>query len=147
MWTTRQAALGDHDDVLRFWESQGLGQTAEDEWEALVQGSSAIVLLAEVGSELAGTVIAAFDGWRAYIYHVAVAPQHRRRGLAQALIAEAEEHLTLAGARRIYVMVDGENTAGLALAAVSGYLPEGDIGLVKELPSRVPALFAGAARS
>lgn len=145
MWSIRQAGPGDHDEVLRLWESEGLGRTAEDEWEALVRGSSAIVLVAEVGSELAGAAIAAFDGWRAYIYHVAVAPQHRRRGLAQALIAEAEQHLTLAGARRIYIMVDGENTPGLALAAVSGYLPDGDIALVKELPSRVPALFTGAA--
>lgn len=145
MWSIRQAGLADHDQVLRFWESEGLGETAEDEWEALVLGSSATVLLAEVGSELAGTAIAAFDGWRAYIYHVAVAPRHRRHGLAQALIAESEQHLTLAGARRIYILVDGENTAGLALAALSGYLPEGDIALVKELPSRVPALFTGVA--
>lgn len=37
------------------------------------------------------------------------------------------------GARRAYVEMNDANTAGLALCGSSGFEPEGDIALVKEL--------------
>jgi ribosomal protein S18 acetylase RimI-like enzyme len=85
------------------------------------------------GEQLAGTVVVAFDGWRAYIYHIAVAPFARGPGLGRALLAEAEADLRTQGARRAYVEMSDANTAGLALCASSGFEPEGDIALVKEL--------------
>ncbi len=134
MWSFRRAGLTDHDAVVQLWAEVGLGRTTEEEWDALVSGPSSIVLLAESGG-LAGTAVAAFDGWRAYVYHVAVAPECRGMGLARELMDEAERHLTVAGAQRIYLMVKETNTAGLALAAFAGYLPEGDITMVKEIAS------------
>lgn len=134
MWTFRPAGIADHDAVIQLWAAVGLGRTTEEEWDALVSGPSSIVLLAESGG-LSGTAVATFDGWRAYIYHVAVAPECRGMGLARELMDQAEQHLTVAGAQRIYLMVKETNTAGLALAAHTGYLPEGDIAMVKETGS------------
>ncbi len=42
-------------------------------------------------------------------------------------------------------MLAGVEEGAFDLAAVSVYLPDDAIALVKELPSRVPALFTGAA--
>jgi ribosomal protein S18 acetylase RimI-like enzyme len=138
MWRIRQAGPEDHDAVLALWREVDLGQTEEDEWKAITEGPAATLLLAEDEGTLLGTAVAAFDGWRAYIYHVAVAPPYRQRGLAKALMAEAEEHLRRKGARRVYVLVHETNTAGLALAAAMGYQLVGDLGFVKELvPSSV----------
>jgi ribosomal protein S18 acetylase RimI-like enzyme len=85
------------------------------------------------GEHIIGTAIAAFDGWRAYIYHVATDEACRRQGIAFDLITSAEEHLVGAGASGVYVMVSQENTEGLALVGSRGYLPEGDLVLVKPL--------------
>jgi hypothetical protein len=49
------------------------------------------------------------------------------------LLAEAEADLRSQRARRAYVEMSEANTAGLALCASSGFEPEGDIALVKEL--------------
>jgi GNAT superfamily N-acetyltransferase len=111
MWRIRQAGPEDHDAVLALWREVDLGQTEEDEWKAITEGPAATLLLAEDEGTLLGTAVAAFDGWRAYIYHVAVAPPYRQRGLAKALMAEAEEHLRRKGARRVYVLVHETNTA------------------------------------
>lgn len=131
----RRAERRDRARVLSLWEQAGLDRTEEDEWEALVAGPHNLVLIAQEGDAITGTAVATFDGWRAYIYHVAVAPDARKQGLGRELMAAAEAHLRDSGARRVFIEVNQENTAGLALAAIAGYLPEGDIVLEKELQS------------
>jgi ribosomal protein S18 acetylase RimI-like enzyme len=101
----------------------------------VLTGNSATPLVAEDGGRIIGAAVASFDGWRAYIYHVAVAPEARRQGIARELMDASEERLRQRGARRVYALVNGDNTAGLALAAVSGYMPEGDVVMEKELLS------------
>ena len=133
----RQATQHDHDEVLRLWDTSGLGKTAPDEWEALVSGPTSAVLVATDAGEIVGTAVATYDGWRAYIYHVAVDPWRRREGVARALMLEAEMYLTEAGARYVYTMIGDRNTEGLALLGETGYLPEGDMVLAKRLAVRV----------
>ena len=132
-WAIRRAGHDDRDAVLKLWESAGLTSADEVEWQALIHGAAAKLLVSYEGEQLAGTAVVAYDGWRAYIYHVAVAPFTRGQGLGRALLAEAEADLTSQGARRAYVEVGEANTAGIALCTTSGYDPEGEIALVKEL--------------
>lgn len=129
----RRAERRDRARVLALWEEIGLERTEDDEWEALIDGPYNLVLVAQEADRLVGTVVATFDGWRAYVYHVAVAPDARRQGLGRQLMDAGEAHLRSSGARRIFLEIDQRNTAGLALAAEAGYLPEGDIVLEKVL--------------
>jgi ribosomal protein S18 acetylase RimI-like enzyme len=145
MITIRQAVEQDQGPVCRLWEETGLGRTEDREWKALVTAPSAAVLLAEEEGELAGAAVASYDGWRAYIYHVAVASAFRRRGVGRELMREAERYLAEHHARRAFVMVNEANTAGLALAAVVGFAPDGDMVLAKEFAIPMPAA-GGASR-
>ena len=129
----RPAQAADHDQTLRLWRDAGLGTMTEAEWHAVIASPTSILLVAEEDAAIVGAAIAAFDGWRAYIYHVTVAPSYRRRGLARALMSGAETLLAQAGAQRVFAMVHQENPAGLALSAIMGYEPEGEVILVKEL--------------
>ena len=89
--------------------------------------------MAEEQGAVIGAGVAAFDGWRAFVYHVAVAPTHRHQGVGTALIKAAEREVRRRGARRIFALVNETMTDGLALCAGNGYEPEGDLVLVKEL--------------
>ncbi len=137
MWQIRPARHHDHDDVLHLWDAAGLGKTAPDEWEALIDGPTSAILVAEDAGDVIGTVVATYDGWRAYIYHVAVDPWRRREGIGRALILEAESYLEGAGARHVFTMVNERNTEGLALLGETGHLPDGDMVLAKRLAVRV----------
>ncbi len=133
----RPAEPADQQAVQRLWERCGLARAAPDEWDALLAGETSAVLVAQDGGEILGTAIASSDGWRAYIYHVAVDASRRGEGLGHWLMEQAEQYLLSAGARYVYVTVQQDNTEGLALAASQGYLPEGEIVLVKRMATRV----------
>jgi ribosomal protein S18 acetylase RimI-like enzyme len=141
MWQIRSAEDADRGAVERLWENTDLGPCGDDEWHALTAGHGAILLLAEEGGMPIGTAVASFDGWRAFIYHVAVAPVSRGKGVARALMTEAEALLRRRGARRVYALVSETNTAGIGLCAAMGFEPDGDMAFVKELgaPRAAPA--------
>ena len=129
----RRANSSDHDGLVDLWVETGLGRLSEEEWDVLIAHPAAAVLIADDGGNMVGAAIASFDGWRAYVYHVAVVPGRRRRGVAKALFDEAQAHLAREGNRIVYVMVNEENEGGMALLHSLGYRQQGDIVMVNEI--------------
>lgn len=123
----RAATPEDLDTVLAFWKVAAEGTSISDDRdgvERLVARDPDALILAESGGELAGTVIAGFDGWRCHLYRLAVHPDRRRRGIASALLTAAEERFVRLGGRRADAMVlEGNETAHHAWGA-AGYARE-----------------------
>lgn len=139
MWHVRPAGYDERKAVEGLWADAGLGTSTDAEWDAITKGPCARLFVIEDEGAIAGVAVTAFDGWRAYIYHLAVASDHRGEGLAHRLMSEAEQMLKARGANRVYLMVSEMNTAGLAISASVGYEPDGDIMFVKEFePAPVP---------
>lgn len=134
--TIRSAQPSDREQVSGLWVAASLAPATADQWNALMIGGTTGVLVAEEGGRMVGAVVAASDGWRAYIYHLAVEEGYRRRGIGQRLMGDAEQQLLSTGARHVFVAIHQDNTEGLALAGTMGYLPEGEIVLAKRLATR-----------
>ena len=66
------------------------------------------------GDTLVGTVLAAHDGRRGALYHLAVAEDRRGQGLSTQLMARALDGLRVAGIERINVFVLADNASGLS---------------------------------
>jgi ribosomal protein S18 acetylase RimI-like enzyme len=77
--------------------------------------------VAEVGGQVVGSVIGTFDGWRGNIYRLAVHPDHRRQGIARALVAEVEKMLVEQGARRITALVEKDHPWSMNFWEAVGY--------------------------
>ncbi|MEV5424821.1 GNAT family N-acetyltransferase [Streptomyces cellulosae] len=123
----RAAGPGDLDAVLAFWRTAAEGTSISDDRagvERLVSRDPEALILAELDGELAGTVIAGFDGWRCHLYRLAVHPGHRRQGVATALLAAAEERFTALGGRRADAMVLQRNETAHHAWGAAGYEPE-----------------------
>ena len=77
-------------------------------------------LVARRGGDLAGVALAVLQPQASIVFSVAVAPEHRRRGVATALMnAWAEQ----AGDRTLFLQVLATNEAGLAFYEALGFRP------------------------
>jgi ribosomal protein S18 acetylase RimI-like enzyme len=95
--------------VLALWERAGAVPSPTDtleELERLVRTHGDGFLVAIQRNTVVGSVIAGWDGWRGNIYRLAVAPEARRRRLAQRLIREAVLVMRAKGGRRFSALVE-----------------------------------------
>jgi ribosomal protein S18 acetylase RimI-like enzyme len=111
-WIIRDATSVDIDDVLALWKASEARPSLTDNHEvvaALLAANPGALFLADVKGKVVGVVIATYDGWRGNIYRLAVNPDYRRRGLARALLSEAEARLKARGAKRITALVESDH--------------------------------------
>lgn len=128
--TLRTASREDRDRLVAFWAEAGENDARPTDRPDLVGRLLAhdpdSVIIAEIDQELVGTVVAGWDGWRANLYRLAVAPTHRRKGLARLLLGAAEDRFVSLGAERAAAMVLVHNTAGRGLWQAHDYTEQGD---------------------
>jgi ribosomal protein S18 acetylase RimI-like enzyme len=128
--TLRCGQRQDLEVLLKFWAEAGEnhGRPADSAVlvETLLSRDPDSLIVAESGGIIVGTVIAGWDGWRAHLYRLAVAPSHRGRGIARLLMERAEARLRALGAIRFDAMVLTGNVTGAAAWEAMGYRPQDD---------------------
>ena len=77
-----------------------------------------------VDGSIVGSIIVGWDGWRCHLYRLAVAPTHRRRGIARTLITLAEDRFTSYGGTRADAMVLDDNPTAHPTWTAAGYTPQ-----------------------
>lgn len=110
--------------VLHVWrntEARPSLTDNEEVIEALIKANPGALFVADVKGKIVGAVIATYDGWRGNIYRLAVDPDYRRRGLARALVHEAESRLRAKGAKRISCLVESDHPWATAFWDGAGY--------------------------
>lgn len=103
--------------ILEIWKEAGSTPSVSDSLESLelkLEKDGDLLLVAECGDLIVGTVMGGWDGWRGNIYRLAVLPEYRRRGIGQALVLETEKRLAQKGARKISVLVEQEEDLAVA---------------------------------
>jgi ribosomal protein S18 acetylase RimI-like enzyme len=91
--------------------------------------------VAEEEDAVAGTVIGAWDGRRAWIYHLAVLPALQGRGIGRMLMDELERRLHAIGATKLNLLVEQGNAGVSDFYRKLGYAPEEMLFMTKGLTS------------
>ena len=124
----RRGQGGDVDALVSFWAEAGENHHRPADGVALVESLLSrdpdSLVIAELDGRIVGTVIAGWDGWRAHLYRLAVAPELRGRGIARLLVRHAEARLAELGAIRFDAMVLADNATGAAAWSAMGYRPQ-----------------------
>jgi ribosomal protein S18 acetylase RimI-like enzyme len=93
--------------------------------DAPASGTNAPASPANAISEaIVGSLMGAWDGWRGYMYRMAIVPELRRNGLATRLVHEAERRLAAIGATRIHAHVVTDSPGAPDFWAAMGYAPQ-----------------------
>ena len=123
----RSARATDVAAILKLWKLAGIKSSDPDERRSLntrLRRDRNLFLVAVIGSQLVGTLITGWDGWRGTMARLAVDPSHRRRGIAQRLVARAESRLRRLGAKKIGALVFTDNRLAARFWREVGYVPD-----------------------
>ncbi len=68
-----------------------------------------LFLVGEFSDGIVATVIGGFDGFRGWVYHLAVNPEYRRQGIGRATMQEMESQLKILGCPKLNLQVRATN--------------------------------------
>ena len=119
----REVRVADGDTLRKLWASVGLGGLGDDDRSLarMVRRNPGLVLVAVEGTRIVGSALGGWDGRRGWIYHVATAPTHRRRGIATRLVGQIEAALAVFGCPKVNAMIQSVNADGLEFWVARGY--------------------------
>jgi ribosomal protein S18 acetylase RimI-like enzyme len=120
----REYREDDGDRLRTFWLACGIKIRPGDDDASLAAFAAhnpGLVLVAEEQRHLVGSALAGWDGRRGWLYHVAIHPDERRRGLGTQLVRTIEERLRERGCPKINLIVWEDNTRAMAFWVALGY--------------------------
>ncbi|MTC24463.1 MULTISPECIES: GNAT family acetyltransferase [unclassified Providencia] len=108
----------DYEEVLTLWERCQLNEISGDpelDIERKLQCGADLFLVAEVSGEVVGTIMGGYDGIRGTAVYLAVYPEFRGRGIANALVSRLEKKLIARGCGRIELLVNEESDSAICM--------------------------------
>jgi ribosomal protein S18 acetylase RimI-like enzyme len=132
----RPFAPADTEAVVALWRECGLTRPWNDPHKDIarkLQVQPELFLVGDVGGAVVSTVMAGYEGHRGWVYYLAVAPAHQRRGYARELMQHVEAALLARGCPKISLLVRSANTAVLDFYARLGYAQDAAVPLGKRL--------------
>jgi len=112
----RLLAPDDYDRVVALWRRCDGVEVAEgDDREAFIRfllRNPGLSHAATCADRLVGSALCGHDGRRGLIYHLAVAPEYRGRGVGKQILTQSLQGLRACGIARVIVLVAGDNSTG-----------------------------------
>lgn len=128
----RKMSIDDYEQIYNLWMScVGMGLNNLDDSKEGIQrflDRNPDTCFVEVDvKKIVGVIMVGSDGRRGYIYHTAVHPDYRKRGIATRLVDTAIEALLALGIKKVALVVFGRNEAGNAFWEKQGFTTRNDI--------------------
>lgn len=125
--------IEDYDAVLRFWQDvPELKVSPEFDTRerigAYLARNPGLSMVARDGGRVVGALLCGHDGRRGSLYHVAVAPDSRGRGIARAMVERALAGLKAQGIGTAFLFVRTDNADAAAFWTHVGWQPTTHVG-------------------
>ena len=132
MMKIRSLTMLDYDQIVALWKRSELpfkpsGRDRKEAVQAQMVANPDFFLGAYEDDRLVGVVVATSDGRKGWINRLAVDPDFRGRGVAEALIAESEKTLRKHGLEIFCALIEDYNTSSMQLFKKCGYKEHRDI--------------------
>ncbi len=127
----QEMKIEDYDQVFRLWQgTEGMGLSEADsriDIEKFLERNKGLSFVCRDNERMIGTVLAGHDGRRGYIYHLAVTPEYRSRGVAKELVSKSLQRLKEEGIGKCHLFVFKDNDLGKRFWMKAGWLKREDI--------------------
>lgn len=128
----KKLTIDDYDKMYALWLScKGMGlNDTDDSREGIrrfLDRNPDTCFGAYEADMLIGVILAGNDGRRGFIYHTAVSPEYRGKGVGTALVNAALEALGRLGITKTALVVFGKNEVGNAFWEKQGFTVRNDL--------------------
>ena len=125
----------DETEVIELWRECGLLRWSDPKKDIArkLRVNGEWFLVGEIGGVVMATCMIGYEGHRAWINLLAVAPPHRRGGHGRALLAEAERILRGVGCPKINLQVRTSNRGVIAFYERLGFALDDVVSFGKRL--------------
>jgi len=124
--------IADYAEVFSLWKkTEGMGLHKQmDSKKGIakyLRRNSGLSVVARDGKKIVGVLLCGQDGRRGHLYHLAVAPAYRKKGLGKALVNQALSNLAAIGFKRCTLCAFAKNRAGRNFWKHNGWKERPDI--------------------
>jgi ribosomal protein S18 acetylase RimI-like enzyme len=128
----RRLTIDNYDEIVKLWSEANLpfkpkGRDSRKAIAKQMRANPDFFLGAFINNRLVGTVIISSDLRKGWINRLAVHPDHRRHGIAKALIDESEKTLRKHGIKIFCTLIEDYNNVSKELFKKCGYIEHRDI--------------------
>lgn len=128
----RLMSAGDYEPVYALWlRTPGMGLNTTDDSregiEAYLRRNPTTCFVAMQDGRIVGVILSGHDGRRGFIYHTAVLPDYRGRGIGRALVEHAMAALEREGIHKVALVAFRENGIGNAFWEKMGFTERTDL--------------------
>ncbi|MGN0586858.1 MAG: GNAT family N-acetyltransferase [Oscillospiraceae bacterium] len=128
----RTMTIDDYDQVYELWiNTPGMGLNSADDSRGgigrFLARNPSTCFVAEEDGQIMGAIMSGHDGRRGYIYHTAVLPRYRRRGIGRRLVESAMSAMESEGINKTALVVFGRNETGNSFWESMGFTSRGDL--------------------
>ena len=128
----RNMIIDDYDEVYELWLScAGMGlndiDDSRDGVEKFLKRNPDTCYVAEENGKIIGVIMVGNDGRRGYIYHTAVSPAERSKGIGTQLVNEALNALKDLGIIKVALVVFNKNEQGNIFWEKLGFVKREDL--------------------
>ena len=123
--STREFSIEDYEAAVELWKRVEGVEIAEGDSKTEIaqylKRNPGLSRVAVASSKMVAVGLCGHDGRRGYIYHLAVDPEYRGRGIAKQLIDECLQGLRREGLIRANILVAQDNPLGRAFWLRNGW--------------------------
>jgi len=136
-WTIRPYQEDDEDAVIDLWRTSFPDDTVIHEPKSAIRRKLEVqrdlFLVGEVDGRVIATALAGFDGYRGWVYRVAVAREEQNRGYGRAIMLETERRLREMGCSKLNLQIRANNPDVIKFYERLGYSVSENISMGKVL--------------
>jgi len=133
----RRYDASDEEQVIRLWQISFPNDPPRNEPRSVIQRKLAVdpelFLVGESSGRVIATALGGYDGFRGWVYHLAITPERRREGLARQMMGQIEARLAARGCPKLNLQVRTSNAEVIAFYESLGYSVEENVGMGKLL--------------
>lgn len=128
----RFMTIDDYDEVYSLWlycEGMGLNNIddSRDGIKRFLNRNPSTCFVAVINSQIVGVIMAGNDGRRGYIYHTAVLPDFRKKGIATALVNKVINAMDSLNISKVSLVVFEHNHTGNEFWKQNGFKQRRDL--------------------